>query len=1015
MTTTSTTSTTTTTTPDLDAEIVAEALHRTASAWRPAETVEIHFARFEPIFHEEKWRFRKYGTQLCLSGCDWVEARSRAALAPFPVEGQKGSLPAEIGALLAVDAEGRVRRRNRDVLAFTWIFVDSDKGASAATLRAALDQLNVYYLLAESATSRFDGNPPKWHLFLPLATPKTLPARSLPGVDDAVTLRATEAWWRRVNDHVRDCLWALGGIDPAQKADASTTDMARLAYVPHSPDGKERMRAGTASSGGRLVDLDGFLRATGFDDIEPPLVRLAEAATTETSTSRAQAAAEGGHGGEPSSDLDEDDDGGATVGETTGRLVYKALDWFHLVGPRDDDPNAFQTLCPWREFHSGDKGHDPERHDDSVLVYVKGERAGETGGFKCFHNGSGADGQCSKATAADVLRWARKLGCPLPDRAEYGGHSREELVAAPSGPVEARPEGAQPLPSPPPAEPLATAPKAQDAKPRKSAPEFPGAPAQGDPAQAPPSASRPRDAAPKLTIEITDQIHEMRDEAIQALARHSSFFKTGGRLFDLVEPETERDKNGFPTRPWLRKTVSTHLKAELSKVSTWVRTVKTRGGEELRGARPDDAAVGAVLAAGQFPGVRQLDGIVGSPVFRRSGTLLQRPGYDPELCVIYRPAGLGAPPISPNPGLAELVAARAKLLRIVQDFPLAEPDLGRAVWLSIVFTRLLRFSFKGNVPLFAITAGQAGSGKGKLADAATAIAEGALALKLSIKDDAEIDRVLGAAVSEEAPIIVLDNIPRGEALKSATLEAYLTTPTFVTRRIGTSDMIKAEKGGWTDTLLVATGNDLTTSGDLQRRSLWIAIDDRTGRPEDRQHEIPDLENFCLQKRPELLAAALTLLSGFFAAKRRGWRVELPPFASFEGWGLVREAIVWCGLPDPFLARGKAEQDENQAVFGLCLQHMLGLTGGAKTRIGDIVDKLKRDKGGPARKHADAWNFFTDRGVKLEAQEGRAAAISFGAFLKPFLRQTWVATDGRRYQLHRREEGGGTFVQVLEVA
>ena len=119
------------------------------------------------------------------------------------------------------------------------------------------------------------------------------------------------------------------------------------------------------------------------------------------------------------------------------------------------------------------------------------------------------------------------------------------------------------------------------------------------------------------------------------------------------------------------------------------------------------------------------------------------------------------------------------------------------------------------------------------------------------------------------PVAVLDNIKRGVALASAAFEMYLTTPKFATRRIGTSENIRVEKGSWTDTLWWATGNDLTTSGDMARRVLRIGINDKTGKPEDRAVAEADLEGYCKTNRKRLLTAALTLLSGFFAARRKG--------------------------------------------------------------------------------------------------------------------------------------------------
>ena len=51
-----------------------------------------------------------------------------------------------------------------------------------------------------------------------------------------------------------------------------------------------------------------------------------------------------------------------------------------------------------------------------------------------------------------------------------------------------------------------------------------------------------------------------------------------------------------------------------------------------------------------------------------------------------------------------------------------------------------------------------------------------------------------------------------------------------------------------------------------------------------------------EQRSEYVAAALTIMSAYIAS---GTRVALRPFGSFEEWSrLVREPLVWLGLPDP---------------------------------------------------------------------------------------------------------------------
>jgi hypothetical protein len=55
----------------------------------------------------------------------------------------------------------------------------------------------------------------------------------------------------------------------------------------------------------------------------------------------------------------------------------------------------------------------------------------------------------------------------------------------------------------------------------------------------------------------------------------------------------------------------------------------------------------------------------------------------------------------------------------------------------------------------------------------------------------------------------------------------------------------------------------------------------------------------LHDRPELVTAGLTVLRAYIAAGRP---TPLDKIGSFETWNLVREALVWLGLPDPAATR-----------------------------------------------------------------------------------------------------------------
>jgi hypothetical protein len=117
----------------------------------------------------------------------------------------------------------------------------------------------------------------------------------------------------------------------------------------------------------------------------------------------------------------------STPGETTGTLLYKVFGYFDRLGPHQGQGKYF-VRCPWAENHNGGRGQD--HLDSSTVIFTTGST---TGGFKCQHEGGGIPGQCSMASAADVLRWARRKGVPaavLPDRSGFGAIGASDAEAA---------------------------------------------------------------------------------------------------------------------------------------------------------------------------------------------------------------------------------------------------------------------------------------------------------------------------------------------------------------------------------------------------------------------------------------------------------------------------------------------------------------------------------------------------------------------------------------------------------
>lgn len=984
---------------------IRDLISQTAGPSLPAEDIRLQYAHFDGN--------AKLGKQIVTTFAEWVESRARAAREPWPDPNNKNALPAERGAILAQsdDDPDLVRGRNEDVCGLTWLFVDCDDGTSPVALRLALAEADICYLLTESATSRLNGAPLKWHLILPFDDIVNLPSRG--GLTDqaaAEFLTLHTQWWQSVRQHVIKLLFALGGI-PDKAADPATNDLTRKCFIPHQPiDGAERY---VYSRGGRCINLRKLLAATGFAQPDPPGVGLL-AAPKPIGEVKAQQV-------KPTT--------APTPGQTTGSLVKFVLEHEGLLGPHQGGGRYF-ALCPWREDHTAHAGHNPESFDSSVMMFLTGGPSGD-GGFNCKH-------KC-QAGAAKLLSWARRKGIPLPERG-VGGIGASEIEAAEAACVEAACVEATAANAE--SDDAEKEVKAMDAvthasptlhaipkvvspsKPKRdvtlpSPTAFPHTPATPinvpvSPAHAPVTSTPTK----KVEIEITEDLIDMRDKSIYALSLHESFYKINGKLFDRVKPDDALDKNGKMQTPWMRKTLAPHLTVEILRTSSWFKSMRTAKSVERVPARPDSQVIGTVLAAGNYPGVRELRGIVHTPVFRRDGSLLSKVGYDPGLHVLYEPGSIEPDPIPTVPSREQCAKALADLRYVLVDFPFTEPDLAFSVWLSAIFTRLMRFAFSGNIPALVVSAGMAGSGKGKLPDTAAIISEGVPAEKRGYTgDDAEDERVIGTVVADEIPIAVLDNIARGTPLASTAFEMYLTTPKFATRKIGTSESIRVEKGTWADTLWWATGNDLTTSGDMARRILKITINDKTGKPEDRETSETDLEGYCQNNRKRLLGAALTLLAGFYAARNQhGWKADLPPFASFEDWSIVRQAVVWCGLPDPYLARGKVSDDAVRADFGYTVEHLRKLFGKSKSlHMKRIVDILRTDsaKAATARQYDDVWSFFIDRGVKLDGRDVSGASIALGRFLKDFNGQVYVGADGKRWQFLTSRDRGGSLVTIEE--
>jgi len=339
-----------------------------------------------------------------------------------------------------------------------------------------------------------------------------------------------------------------------------------------------------------------------------------------------------------------------------------------------------------------------------------------------------------------------------------------------------------------------------------------------------------------------------------------------------------------------------NLRERMTRVASFTRL--NSKGEEIA-AHPPTWLVSSVEARGEWDGIRHLTGVSDTPILRPDGTICQTAGFDPVCGVLFQPArDVSFPAIDPVVGLDAAKEALTALLEVVCDFPFESAEL-RAAWMAALFTPLARFAFAGPSPLFLIDANVRGAGKGLLAQTIARIFLGReMPVSSYAHDTEEMRKKITATAIAGDRTILFDNLVG--TFGNDALDRALTSTRWKDRILGRSEQVELPLiPAW-----YATGNNVQVAADTLRRVIHIRLDCQSERPEERsgfKHE--NLTAWIEANRGRLLTAALTILSAYLRSGRTAQ--NLKPFGSFEGWSsVVREAVVWVGLPDPCLTRTK---------------------------------------------------------------------------------------------------------------
>jgi hypothetical protein len=182
-----------------------------------------------------------------------------------------------------------------------------------------------------------------------------------------------------------------------------------------------------------------------------------------------------------------------------------------------------------------------------------------------------------------------------------------------------------------------------------------------------------------------------------------------------------------------------------------------------------------------------------------------------------------------------------------------------------------------------------------------------------------------------------------------------------------------------NSLVLATGNNLTIAGDMTRRALLCQLDARCERPELRSfaHDPIDVMK---AHRGRFVAAALTVLRAYHIA---GYPTNSSALGSFEAWSRwVRGALLWLGKADPVetMMRVRAADPELEALNAVLAQWREIIGAGQKVTVRDIIEQATRSTIDAFNRNAFVHPDFREALLTVAGAGGAVNGLKLGQWL-----------------------------------
>jgi hypothetical protein len=376
---------------------------------------------------------------------------------------------------------------------------------------------------------------------------------------------------------------------------------------------------------------------------------------------------------------------------------------------------------------------------------------------------------------------------------------------------------------------------------------------------------------------------------------------------------------------------------------------------------PPPTALAAALAPKEWPRLRPLFGIVGAPVLRPDGTLLQSPGYD-AATGLYLASKVPLELVPDAPTSAQVQAAREFLLRhFLGDFPWVGPA-DKANYLGLLVTPILRSYLRTLIPFGVVTSTMPGSGK-TILTCGLGMLYGQRVLTWTSNDE-ELRKAITSVLADPVGTIIFDNLAEGTAIDSPVLARLITDRMWADRLLGKNTTAAFQN----DRVWTATGNNLRLGGDMRTRSVLVSLNPDVPRPEERTgFVIPNLDQWILSpaNQRQVLWHLLVLVADWTrsgAPRRLGLTMrQFTQWAESVGGFLAHHQV------DGFLANVETVRDidEDEAswvAFFACWRKKFGDDWITSNRLRESAN-VTWDPGGTKD---DPWDglFLTDERGRL---------------------------------------------------